>query len=219
MSLFAGLADNRDRDSLASHVRAKRHALFLRMLAGVPRPLTILDLGGTAAFWETLNFSMRDVDVVLLNLRAEPVSLPRFTSVAGDARDLSAFANKSVDVVFSNSVIEHVGGLPDQTRMANEIRRVGRRHFVQTPNRWFPIEPHFLFPGFACLPLNVRASLLTRTRLGWHRREPDWQRALATVGAVRLLTRSEVAALFPESQLYVEHFWGWEKSFVAHDGW
>ena len=29
-----------------------------------------------------------------------------------------------------------------------KIIRAGRRYFVQTPNKRFPLEPHFLFPFF-----------------------------------------------------------------------
>ncbi|HWS70973.1 MAG TPA: class I SAM-dependent methyltransferase, partial [Thermoanaerobaculia bacterium] len=64
----------------------------------------------------------------------------------------------------SNSVLEHVADMP---AMAREIRRVGRRWYVQTPNRWFPVEPHFLVPFFQFLPIATRAWLLTRFDLGW----------------------------------------------------
>lgn len=61
-------------------------------------------------------------------------------AVLGDARDLSRYGDGEFDVVFSNSCIGHVGGFEDQLRMAREIRRVGRRYFVQTPNHGLPID-------------------------------------------------------------------------------
>ena len=76
------------------------------------------------------------------------VSLPD----VGDAVDMPGISDGAFDVVFSNSVIEHVETYENQRRMAAEIRRVGRRYFVQTPNRHFPLEPHFLVPGFQLLP-------------------------------------------------------------------
>jgi len=87
------------------------------------------------------------VFITLVNLEPENASLPNTTSIAGDARKIEA-EDSRVDVVFSNSVIEHVGANQDQMQMAQEVRRVGKRYFIQTPNKYFPLEPHFLFPLF-----------------------------------------------------------------------
>jgi 2-polyprenyl-3-methyl-5-hydroxy-6-metoxy-1,4-benzoquinol methylase len=76
------------------------------------------------------------------------------------------FRDHQFDVVYSNSVIEHVGDLDDMRRMAQEIQRVGKRYFLQTPNRYFPIEPHFVFPFFQFLPRPVQISLVQKFRLG-----------------------------------------------------
>jgi 2-polyprenyl-3-methyl-5-hydroxy-6-metoxy-1,4-benzoquinol methylase len=70
------------------------------------------------------------------------------------------FQNDEFDIVFSNSVIEHVGSYEEQNLMASEVRRVGKRYFIQTPNLFFPIEPHFLFPFFQFLPLDYRVTLI-----------------------------------------------------------
>lgn len=225
MSLFSGLADHRDATSVAARLRARRVEFFFSLLASVPRPLTILDVGGTAGFWErTARLSEQNTEVIVLNnearnLQTSTVSRPGYRFVTGDARDLSEFPDQSVEIVYSNSVIEHVGGPEDQARMAREIRRVGQRYFVQTPNYRFPIEPHFVFPAFQFLPLAVRASLLTRFRLGWFEREQNWDRALEAVDSIRLLTKEQLTKLFPEAQIYEERFLGLAKSFVAYHGW
>lgn len=86
---------------------------------------------------------------------------------------MSLFRNEEFDVVFSNSVIEHLGEYPQQRRMADEVRRAGKRYFLQTPNRYFPLEPHFFFPFFQFLPVSVRVWLLSRFHLGWHKRGLD----------------------------------------------
>jgi hypothetical protein len=219
VSLFSRAADHRDPASLASRLRAKRLAFFRGLLASVPRPLSILDVGGTADFWSSPEFDRDEVRVVLLNVRREAIDDPRFESIVGDARDLSAFADRSVDIVYSNSVIEHVGPFEDQRKMANEIRRVAKRYFVQTPSAWFPIEPHFLVPGFQFMPLEMRAFLLTKSRLGWVPREPDRLRALEVVGSVRLLTMSQMQQLFPDASVYRERFLGMTKSIIVYHGW
>lgn len=220
MSVFAQIADHRNPMSLAARLRARRLAFFRRLLSCVPRPVTILDVGGTSAdFWKRLKYADDDVKVILLNVRRVEIDDPRFDSVIGDARDLNAFGNGSIDVVFSNSVIEHVGDFHDQRKMANEVRRVAKRYFVQTPNLLFPIEPHFLVPGFQFMPLGLRAFLLTHSRLGWVPRERDRQLAKEIVGSVRLLTAGKMRTLFPEAAVYRERLLGMTKSIVAYHGW
>jgi SAM-dependent methyltransferase len=209
--------------SIATTFRKSRFRLFESLIAPISKPVHILDVGGTQGFWQTMLSSdaIRDVTVTILNSDYQQVTLPNFTSMVGDARDLSIFRDKSFDVVFSNSVIEHVGQLQDQTRMATEIRRVGKRYFVQTPNRYFPIEPHFLFPFFQFLPVAIKIELLRRFTLGWYPRTPDYREARSTIEreSARLLTRRDMLALFPAAALYKEKMAGLTKSFIVYDGW
>jgi Methyltransferase domain len=219
MSLFSRIADHRDPGSLASRLRQRRHEFFLKLLETLPRPISILDVGGTSTFWKNLALKADDARIVLLNVFEQSPESPNTRSIAGDARDLRQFADNSFDIVYSNSVIEHVGLLPNQRQMANEIRRVGKRYFVQTPNAYFPIEPHFLVPGYQFMPLPLKTLLLTKSRLGWTPREPDWERAKEIAGSIRLLTISEMVALFPEATMYRERFAGLTKSVIAYHGW
>jgi hypothetical protein len=219
VSFFYRVADHRSPASLASRLRARRLAFFANLLSSLSRPVTILDVGGTTAFWNNLDFAKDGVKVIILNVKSEESDDARFESIVGDARDLSAFESKSIDVVYSNSVIEHVGTFEDQKKMAAEVRRVAKRYFVQTPNAWFPIEPHFLFPGFQFLPLKVRTYLLTRFRLGWLARERDPARAREIVDSIRLLTAAQMQTLFPEASIYRERFFGLSKSITTYHGW
>lgn len=219
MSWLMRLADNRLEESIAHKMRRRRFTLFLELLESVPRPLRILDVGGSAAFWRSMGFqSSHDLSITLLNIDRLPAE-PAFDVVTGDARKMNGIPDGSYDVVFSNSTIEHVGTWEDQCRAADEIRRVGKRYFVQTPNRYFPIEPHFLVPGFQFLPVVVRASLLNRMRLGWMPRAIDYDSARRTVEQIRLLTRREMVELFPGAKVHVEHFAGLAKSYVCYNGW
>lgn len=220
MKLLRRIADNTRSNSLATSMRRRRFALFTSLLARVPRPVSILDVGGTEGFWETMRFSGSDAArIVLLNLEATPTRSPNVESVVGDATDLREYAAGSFDVVFSNSVIEHVGDFAAQRRMAEAVMRVGRRYFVQTPNYYFPIEPHFLFVGFQWLPLEVRARLHHRLDLGWQKRAETLADARRETARIRLLRRHEVCALFPGATLYEERILGMTKSFVAYGGW
>ena len=151
------------RDRVSGALRRRRFALLESLVAPLPRPLRILDVGGTQAFWSRVGFgAARDVEIVLLNRERVAVTGPPFSSVSGDGRHMPEITDAAFDVVFSNSVLEHAGDSDDQQRMAREIRRVGRRFFVQTPNRHFPVEPHFVFPLFQFLPVTLRVHLLRR---------------------------------------------------------
>jgi SAM-dependent methyltransferase len=217
--VVTAVADNRNPHSLAARLRRKRFDLFLGLLSTLNRPVAILDVGGTQNFWEVMGFaSVGEVSVTLLNLSKEAISLPNFRSVAGDARRIE-FPDQSFDVVFSNSVIEHVGSRADQLRMAEEVQRVGKRYFVQTPNKYFPIEPHFLFPFFQFLPLASRVWLLRHFNLGWHRRTRDYSSAREQVAGVELLSKNAMCAMFPKATIVEEKFGGLTKSFIALGGW
>jgi hypothetical protein len=212
------IADMRDPQSLASRMRKRRFQFFTELLASVPRPLTICDVGGTSSFWESMELPPEDdITITVVNLFPQTSTDPRVRASVGDARALT-FPDRSFDVVYSNSVIEHVGTFDDQRRMAGEVRRIGTRHFVQTPNFFFPVEPHFLFPGFQWLPANLRAWLLTKRNMGWIEREPSFDAASEVVRSIRLMRLSEIRQLFPTSSIYRERVAGLTKSFVAYEG-
>jgi hypothetical protein len=213
-------ADNSRADSLAARLRQRRFRFFLEMLDTVPRPVRILDVGGSERFWNVVHPDpLPEVSVVVLNRKRIPVSRTNFSSQEGDARDMSVFKGDEFDVVFSNSVIEHVGKRQSQRRMADEIRRVGRRYFVQTPARSFPIEPHFLFPFFQHMPLGARTFLLNHFRLGWYPRIADRSRAREVADSIHLLSETDLRALFPGPSIYRERFAGLTKSITAYAGW
>lgn len=190
--------------------RKRRFDRFLT-LAAVRAGDRILDVGGWPDTWDG---SGLEHQVTILNpIVPDPAPGP-FTWVHGDARDMSVFADKAFDIGFSNSVIEHVGTLADQHRMALELRRVCRRYWVQTPNLHFPIEPHFVFPAFQYLPTATRRWIALRWPLSWPKvlgLDPLYEES-----HVRLLTGRELAVLFDDAEIMRERFCGLTKSLVAH---
>jgi methyltransferase family protein len=211
------LSDYRNPDSLAARLRRRRFAHFLSLLDRISTPFTLLDVGGSPTYWRKHDFPNRPgVRVIVLNLGATERCEPPFEIVNGDACDLSRYANHSIDVVYSNSVIEHVA---DHALMASEVRRVARRYYVQTPNFWFPIEPHFLIPGFQWLPMAMRAALIRRIRLGHAPTVQTRDEARQLVESVRLLSRRELKSLFPGASIHAERVAGLPKSWLAFDGW
>ena len=182
------------------------------------KPTRILDVGGTEQFWANLwGSTIPDtMAITIVNIAPQHVSAhPQIDAVLGDARDLSVFQPAQFDICFSNSVIEHLGTLADQQRAAREIRRVAQRYLVQTPYRYFPIEPHFQVPGWAHLPVPVRTTLHRRFALGWMPAQPDYLLAKTEVEQIRLLNLREFRALFPNATILKEQFGPFLKSMIA----
>jgi len=203
--------------SAAQGMRQRRLQLFCELVQDLPPPVRVLDVGGTHHFWLAMDRSVLPrMHITFLNRWAYQPDLPDAEAVIGDARDLSRYGDRAFDAVFSNSVIEHVGGLREQRLMAHECVRVAKCYFIQTPNRRFPIEPHFLLPGFQFLPLSVRARLHAWRKWGWWDRAASYHEAFEEVESIRLLTRREMHYLFPQATLWTERFMGLAKSFVAY---
>jgi hypothetical protein len=179
-------------EPLHVHLRRKKVERFLR-LARATGNQTLLDVGGSPGMsGEFLPIYSAFRMVVMLNLRPS-VQLPaglRVALVAADGCELP-FEDSSFDWVFSNAVIEHVGGLDRQIAFASEIRRVARKgYFVTTPNKFFPIEPHTLFPLFQFMPKTWKQQVLDFCP----RRPIDWDN-------IKLLSSYELRKMFPEGRI------------------
>lgn len=222
MSLTArlqGLADDSDTGSLSHRMRERRFQRFELLAQALPRPLSVIDIGGTNEFWAQRGWAGRDdVSVTLINLVEQPRVHENIHPLAGTATDLSDFADGSFDIAFSNSVIEHLFTLEAQEQMAAEVRRVAERYWVQTPNFWFPMEPHFLVPGWHWTPEAARVAVLRRRGVGWMGRCEDPEVARQVVREVRLMKRAELARVFPDSVIVPERFGGLVKSWIALGG-
>jgi len=203
--------------SWGNQFRNKRFEFLREKLDALPKPVRILDIGGLESFWTNRGYGDNpDYQITILNLEKGKTSFSNFRSMAGNAMDLNGIADQEYDVSFSNSVIEHLYTLENQKRMASEIQRVGKYHFVQTPNKYFPVEPHYVLPFFDFLPAPVKYNVLIKTKLS---RLKKWSHedAKQYVDEIRLLSYSEYKTLFPESKMYKELFLGMVKSFTAHN--
>ena len=213
------LANDENARSFSNKLRARWFRWFEALVAPLPRPLSVLDAGGTNAFWENRGWAGRaDVEILTLNLVAEEQRHKNIKPLTGDATNLSQFVDRSFDIVFSNSVIEHLFTFDNQRRMASEIQRVGKSFWVQTPNFWFPMEPHFHVPGWQWMPVSLRVAILRRWACGWRGPCPDAVRARALVEEVRLLGQRELESIFPGATLLAERFCGVVKSWIAIGG-
>jgi hypothetical protein len=81
------------------------------------------------------------------------------------------FADASFEVAWSNAVLEHVSTETErverQVLFLSEVRRVARRAFITTPNRWFPLEVHTRTPFLHWLPKRVFDAYLRLRGKSW----------------------------------------------------
>ena len=211
-------------DTISGHFRRRRNRALQsgleRIHRALGRPVRVLDVGGTQVFWETIGLPSF-VDVTVVNVEdafRKPYWFPkrpsRIAREIGSALDLGRWRDGLVDVVVSNSVIEHVGGWAEITRAAAELRGVAPHGWVQTPAFSFPIEPHFALPFVHWLPPPVAARVISRL--------PHHGASVHDVGSARraveennLLTTRELRFLFPDATIARERLLGMVKSLIA----
>jgi 2-polyprenyl-3-methyl-5-hydroxy-6-metoxy-1,4-benzoquinol methylase len=188
--------------------REQRYTMFVELCSVEPDE-RILDVGaGEGSALERFNTTNPIVAVDLETDERDWLKGENVTVQRADGTQLP-FEDGSFPVVFSNSVIEHVPkGL--QPAFAREIRRVGDRYFVQTPNRWFPIEPHYQMPFVHFLPERALRALNKRFTMGW-RKKGEWYETT-------LLSASDLRRLFPDATIHHERMLGMTKSLMAVRG-
>ncbi|MEU7023036.1 class I SAM-dependent methyltransferase [Streptomyces sp. NPDC046203] len=200
-------------DSLGERFRAARWERFRACFPGIEE-MRVVDLGGTAENW--LRSPLRPLRVHLVNLEPHPDVLPGWMSAEiADVTDPDVPAKLGeFDLVVSNSTIEHVGGPSQRRRFVAAIEQLAPMHWVQTPYRYFPVEPHFLAPGFQFLPLAAQAKLVRHWPLT-HSRPATPEEGMDAVINIDLLTRAEMRHLFPRSVILAERVGGLTKSLTA----
>ena len=213
--------------AFARRSRERRAVLFRRYLRPTEQDL-ILDVGsGDGAHIAQLIPFRRNVtiaDITASDLEAGKNAYGFHTVLLAEGGPLP-FPDKHFDIVFCSAVIEHVtvdkqdmyrytdsgtfarAAFARQRAFANEIRRVGKRYFVATPHKYFPIESHTWLPFFIVfLPRRYQIMALNFFNRWWPKRtSPDWN----------LLTTKDMRELFPEAEIIVEKSFGLAKSIIA----
>ncbi len=210
VSRFLDWAYDDQNDSFIKRWRTQRFHSFLHCV-NPPKQAKILDLGGSSYIWKLIE---HDFHITIVNLpgNAEQYETcsDRYTHVEGDATDLSqVFADQSFDVVFSNSVIEHVGDEAKQAAFASEVQRLGKAYWIQTPSDRFPIEVHTGVPFYWRLPQFIQTQLKT----SWRKQNPNWT---AMIEGTRVLSRRRMQELFADAAIFAEHKFLFEKSYAVY---
>ncbi len=198
-----------------NHFRPKRKKAFMALFPAVRQGESVLDVGGTAGWWKE-DFPS-DINVSIVNIDDElkqDVIRNGFRFYQADGRALP-FNDQQFYLTFSNSVIEHVGDFQDQARFAAEAMRCGQKLYLQTPNKWFPVEPHLMTVFIQWLPFKIARRLLRYFSVWGLIARPSQKQIDDFLLSTRLLTRSEMQQLFPDAEIREEKFLGLTKSFIV----
>jgi Methyltransferase domain len=197
--------------------RKRRFELFLRLLRPSSSDI-LLDVGGYPESWTAYPQPVQRIDTLNIHeVPWSPENAPNhhIKTLIGDGCSLT-MAAQSYDIVFSNSVIEHVGSPERHQQFASEVRRVAKALWVQTPAYECPIEPHYLAPFIHYLPRSLQKRIVRWCTLwGWIER-PNQKQIDFMVDTTNLLRKSEMQRLFPDCEIITEHMlWVIPKSYIA----
>jgi len=219
----------RIKDIYSNNARKKRAQLFRNLL--LPKEQDkILDLGGGNG--NHINMILENsnkYDVTVADILEDDLKQARekfnFRTVQLKEGMKLPFKDREFDIVFCNSVIEHVtiqknliwkekdkkkfeqDSLIQQKLFADEVRRISKSYFVQTPNKYFLIESHSWLPFvIVFLPRNIQIFIIKFFNKFWFKKTtPDWN----------LLTHRIFNDFFPEAEILEEKSIGLTKSLIA----
>lgn len=210
-------------NSLRSKIRTKRVKHLVNLIREILmiekiNSIKIADVGGSYRYWLVFPFEeFKDItfNITLINIEEKRFYETRsfnnvtFTTQVGDGCNLKEIANQEFHLSHSNSVIEHVGSWEDIKNFRDELLRIGKYFFIQTPNYWFPMEPHYFLPFIHFFPRPVHTKLLMVLK------NRSFDRATSNFHENRMLSRNEFNFLFPDAHLITERFLLLPKSFIA----
>jgi hypothetical protein len=212
--------DHTKSDSFVNKLRKKRFSLLenrIKYLALKKEKIDILDIGGDISFWKHVGWKSEKCHICLLNLyenKIEEKDSPNFHTIVGNALSLP-FQKGQFDLIFSNSVIEHVGSKKNQQIFAEEVKRVSDKYIIQTPSLWFPLEPHSLIPFFQFIPHRLRALLIMNFNINYFPKKSSYKEALEVSKSTLMFSKKEFRKLFPDAEIQVERLFGLPKSYTA----
>jgi len=217
--MFKLLVNHHKKNSFVNQFRQKRFELLKNGIEKLIQKdhFKILDIGGDIQYWKNIGWQHPACKIHLLNLYESKVpenEIHQFSSSVGNGLSLE-YKKGEVDLIFSNSVIEHVGSYENQQIFAGEVRRVSDKYIVQTPSLWFPLEPHSLIPLFQFLPHSIRALLIMTFNINYFPKAKTYKAAIIVSHSTLMFTHKRFKQLFPDAEIQVERFLGIPKSYTA----
>ena len=212
------------RRKISRWFRTQRADAFRRIFR-VAENTKILDLGGGLGdhiHWLLQGTSVRPENVTVADIFDAPQPYG-YKRVVLKEIDSLPFGKSEFDIVFCNSVLEHVTvpkdkiwttsgaefreqSLRHQRSFAEQISAITKAYWVQVPYKWFPVCSHSWLPFIAWLPrILLLPAIKTFRRLGYKVHRPDWY----------ILTRKQMQTMFPLAVIQSERFIGLTKSLIA----
>ena len=214
MSLFSKL----------SYISRKRKLELFNKVMKPTKQMKVLDVGAEVNPDGDRDLQLIDSypwksNITAVNISPEHIYVikqhySQINSVVADACELP-WPDKYFDIVYSNAVIEHVGGFEEQRQMANEIMRVGKRWFVTTPNRWYPFEFHLRLPFVTWLPGN--AYLWVGRVISYNHVRQKYVFGTKRSG-IRLMSVGELKKCFPGSKIIRQRVTFMAETLIAVGG-
>jgi hypothetical protein len=205
------LTDSDDPKSLSVRARRRRWERLRETFPDLGE-MSVIDLGGVVTQWRWA--PVQPASLTVVNLHEQP-SDGHAEVLIGDVCALSPdVLRRRFDLVYSNSVIDQVGGHYRRLRFADTVTTLGESHWIQTAYRYFPLDAYTLFPGQQLLPLRARAAVSRKWPLG-HRHADNRLDSVMINLEVEELSRTALMAYFPESEIIAERMLGLTKSLIA----
>jgi hypothetical protein len=142
---------------------------------------SIIDIGTTPSLDDVQNIILSKIKdnkniTCLSNLNCK-ILLKKYPNIKkiliGDGRN-NNLPNNSFDIVHSNATIEHVGSYKNQLLFIKECIRISKKYvFIQTPNRFYPIDFHTILPFIHWLPKNIHRKILKIIGLNFYSLEKN----------------------------------------------
>ena len=142
---------------------------------------SILDIGTTPSLDEEQNViltkTINNKNIICISNQDCKILSQKYPHikefVIGNAIKMN-FQNDTFDIVHTNATIEHVGSYQNQISLIRETLRVSKKHvFIQTPNRFYPIDFHTTLPLIHWLPKNIHRKILKILGLNFYASEKN----------------------------------------------
>lgn len=187
--------------------RQRKFNLFMEKLQPKSTDL-VLDLGGSDGSYLQSYYPWPENIIVLdIEIYRLTKSAGKGNPVCGDAL-ITPFMDSTFDIVWCNALIEHVGNFDCQQALSEEIHRIGRRYFVTTPWKGFPIELHYQLPLYQFVPKKIQQMISKNFAVGWYQKG-EWE-------SIYLLWHYQMKALFPDATVIKHRVSVWPETLIAY---
>ena len=142
---------------------------------------TVIDIGSTPSLDKEQNIFLDNVknnqNVTCLSNQDCKILQKKYKNIKNILIGDGCYTNledNSFDIVHSNATIEHVGSFDNQLSFVKELVRISKESvFLQTPNRFHPIDFHTILPFIHWLPKNIHRKILKNFNFDFYSKEEN----------------------------------------------